>query len=147
MANASYAAFHLKFQWRWSIQAPGAAIVHGAWSPVITNRTDSGQPSTLYPAPLVIVRKSAAVDEPVGGKFWIDLGGNVSGTSFRFVIETTNGKEVRSSCTASASGATSYNDTQPLEYTNGTELPAGTYLIHIHNAGAAIVVFAKLKVT
>lgn len=145
-ANASYGSMALEFRWQWSLHGGRHGLTMGGWSPAITKSNTTEQPTTFFPAPLVTILGQAAVNEPANGTYWIALGGNVSGTSFRFVIETTTGKELRSSCTASDSGATEYNDTQPLQYTNGTVLPAGSYIVHVHNAGGAIVAFAKVDV-
>jgi hypothetical protein len=155
MAPEPYGALELQFQWRWTLQSSGGGYgwgqggrgtQTGSWSPAVTSSTTSEQPTSFYPAPLVSRQGTAPVDESPNATYWVNLTGNVSGTSFRFVVETPTGHEVESVCSASTSGASYYNDSAPLEYTNGTPLPAGNYLVHVHNAGGAIVVFAKVTV-
>lgn len=148
MASTTYGSFQLEFQWRWYVVPSGSTHVqYGGWSHQSSTSSTTSQPTAFYPAPLVLWSARAAATQPANASYWVNLTGNVSGTSFRFVVETPNGHEVESICSATPSGASSYNATAPLQYSNGTALPAGPYLVHIHNAGGAIVYFAKVSVT
>lgn len=148
MANSSYGAFQVEFQWRWTLQANATSPVqNGPWSAAVTQSTTTEQPTTFYPAPLVRVLAHASVTESPNATYWINLTAPVSGTSFRLLVESSTGKELNSVCTASPVGATYYNDTIPLAYANGTALPAASYVVHVHDSRGAIVAFEKVRVS
>jgi hypothetical protein len=114
--------------------------------PVTTNSTRA-QPTTFYPAPWVGVSGTAGSKMAPGSTYWLQLTGNVSGTNFRVVVETSTGHEMNSVCRVTPTGASSFNATVPLTYTNGTPLPTGSYVVHVHNAGRAVVVFETVRVS
>lgn len=149
MVNASYGSFQLEFRWQWWVKTGGhqAGTQFSPWSRSVTANTTHEQPSTFYPAPWVGVHSTSGSKVPPGSTYAVDLVGNVSGTAFRVVLETSSGHELNTACATSPVGSATYNATIPLTYANGTAVPAGPYIVHIHNAGTAIVVFANLAVT
>jgi hypothetical protein len=148
MANATYGTVQIQFQWQWWYESPGGgAHVHfGPWSHGINSGNSTQQPTTFYPAPLVTVLSTSGGSQLAGTNYTAALTGNVSSTHFRMVVETSGGSELNSVCLSTPAVATTFNASIPLTYSNGTLLPPGHYLVHILNAGAAIVVFEKVTV-
>lgn len=147
--NASYGSVQLEFRWQWWIRTTGGnpGTHTGPWSSAVTTSSTHAQPTTFYPAPWVGVSATAGPKMSSGSTYWMLLNGNVSSTNFRVVVETATGHEVNSVCRTTTSGASSFNATVPLTYITGGSLPRGSYVIHAHNAGAAVVVFETVVVT
>jgi hypothetical protein len=148
MANASYGTAQIEFQWQWWYKLSGSTTVqYGPWSKQYTTGNNTEQPTIFYPAPLVsVVSVSGTTNQIPGTNYTVELKGNVSGTSFRMVVESTSGKELNTVCHTTPTGAKTYNDSIALTYSNGTLLPGGTYIVHVHNAGRAVVVVEKVSV-
>ncbi|MCI4319769.1 MAG: hypothetical protein L3K23_06535 [Thermoplasmata archaeon] len=147
-ANTSYGSYQVQFRWQWSTLTVSGATTTSPWSGSISTSTVKAQPTRFYPAPYVgVLSTTPLTGAAPGSTFTANLSGNVSSTYFRILTESTTGHELDSVCLATGPGLTSYNASIPLDYSNGTALPAGSYIVHIHNAGAAIVVFKQVKVS
>jgi hypothetical protein len=148
MANATYGTAQIHFQWQWWLKSPGPGshIQFGPWSQNITTANSTQQPTTFYPAPSVNVVSTSGSSQLTGTNYTADLSGNVSSTHFRMLVETPGGSERNSVCLVTPGVATTFNASIPLTYSNGTLLPPGHYVVHVLNAGTAIVVFEKVTV-
>ncbi|MCI4327141.1 MAG: hypothetical protein L3K16_05855 [Thermoplasmata archaeon] len=149
MAAAASGSLTLEFRWHWTIvPGKGGATDNGPWSVPSSNATSPYLPSTFYPAPFVGVVASSGSPAPAGTNATLELDGTVSNTSFRAVVEyPNNGTEIQSIWENSSLGATTFNATVPLAYRDGVPLPAGHYLIHVHDVCEAIVHMESITVT
>ena len=141
MANASYGQLTLEIRWHWSESTKaGSTPVNGSWTVPSANATSPALPSTFYPAPYVPILSTSPTTAPAGSNISVDLSGAVANTSFRVVVEyPNNGTEITSIWHASPANATTFNVTAPLSFASGTPLPAGKYLLHIHDSCEAIL--------
>jgi hypothetical protein len=135
----------LEFQWGWSANHSGP--VTSKWSTPSSTVTAPNYPSIFVAAPFVQVNDTSNTTLASGTQFTIALYGSVAKTEFKTAIETTTGKELNcqieknwgwGSCFVYSIGAT---------YQNGTVLPAGTYLVHVHDSMGAIVASISIQVT
>ncbi|MCI4337260.1 MAG: hypothetical protein L3K17_08765, partial [Thermoplasmata archaeon] len=141
MANASYGQLTLQVRWHWTeVAQSGDTAVNGSWS--VPNRTavSPNLPSEFYPAPYVPILHASATTLAPGANYTAELGGAIDGVSFRVVVEfPNNGTEITSRWqTGPASGPT-FNVTAPMSYGGGSPLPAGKYLVHIHDTCEAMI--------
>ncbi|HEV2316070.1 MAG TPA: hypothetical protein VGV89_00645 [Thermoplasmata archaeon] len=143
-----YGTVQIQFQWRWVVQqnGQGGKTQTGPWSHSVNTGNTTQQPTTFYAAPWVHAFAASGTRQPAGSNYTLDLQGNVSGTIFKLIVETATGTELNTKCLATPSGAGTFNATLPLTYSNGTPLRPGSYVVHIKDAGSAIVVFARITV-
>jgi len=141
MANAVSGSLTLEFRWHWSfVPAKGGAAQNGTWSVPSRNATSPYLPSIFYPAPYVGIVSTTSSPAVAGTIFNVELTGTVANTSFRMVLEyPNNGTEIQSIWENSSVRATLFNANVPLSYRSGAPLPAGNYLIHVHDICEAIV--------
>lgn len=141
MADASYGSLQLQYRWHWTlVSGKGGNTQSSAWSVPSANATLPWRPSIAEPAPYVSIIGTSTQPAAAGSNFTTDLGGAVANASFRMVVEyPNNGSEITSQWEAAPSGATSFNATSPMAYADGSPLPAGKYLIHVHDACEAIL--------
>jgi hypothetical protein len=149
MANVPSGALTLEFRWRWTIYpAAGGAPDNGPWSVPSRNATGSYLPSIFYPAPVVGIVGSSGSTAVAGSTYTLELNGTVANTSFRMVLEyPTNGTEIQSIWENTSAQTTVFNSTIPLTYSDGVALPAGSYLVHVHDVCGAIVQMRSVTVT
>jgi hypothetical protein len=135
MASTSYnGKVQVEFEWRWVI--PG---LNGVWTVPSYSYTNPYLPSIFYPAPLVPVLSNTSASQ-AGTNYTVVLGGAVSHTTFRMVLEyPNNGTEIRSQDEYTALGVKTFNATVFLATKGTTSLPAGHYLVHVHDACDAIL--------
>lgn len=141
MANVSYGQLTLEIRWHWSeTTKSGGTPVNGSWTVPSANATSPALPSVFSPAPYVPIVSTSPTTAPAGSNISVELSGAVANTSFRVVVEyPNNGTEITSVWHASPANATTFNVTAPLSTASGTALPAGKYLLHIHDACEAIL--------
>jgi hypothetical protein len=149
LATAASGSLTLEFRWHWTIlPAKGGAADVDPWSVPAANATTPYLPSIFYPAPFVGLLASSGSPAAAGTNFTLDLDGTVSNTSFRVVLEyPNNGTEIQSIWENSSLGATTFNATIPLAYRDGVPVPAGNYLVHVHDVCEAIVHMSPVAVT
>ena len=142
MAYAVSGSLTLEFRWHWSfVPAKGGATQNGTWSVPSRNATSPYLPSIFYTGSL----RGYRVHDLLAGRCWtifnVELSGTVANTSFRMVLEyPNNGTENHESISENSSvWVTLFNATVPLSYRNGSPLPTGNYLIHVHDICEAIV--------
>ena len=144
----------LEFQWGWILNASGT--LSAQWSSPSTTATSPDYPSIFSVAPYVYVVSTANVTASGGSFFWVQLGGAVGKTSFKTLVETPTGVELHCQMQTNPSGGhrcggwwgpSTFTVGVPLTYYNMTALPAGKYLIHIHDQMGAIVKQVQVTVT
>jgi hypothetical protein len=149
LADAASGTLTLEIRWHWSFELPkGGAPDVGPWS--VPSNTSSGTylPSIFFPAPFVGVLATSASPAPAGSNFTLELNGSVANTSFRLVLEyPNNGTEIQSIWENTTVGASEFNATVPLSLRNGSPVPAGKYLVHVHDVCEAIVRMISVTVT
>jgi hypothetical protein len=136
----------LEFRWAWTENSSGTTTV-GSWSTPTTSPAKPNYPSIFVAAPYVRVNETSNTTASSGSHFSIALWGNVGKASFPTAIETTTGKELQCTPEQNWWPGSCYVFSVPLTYTNGTGLPAGKYLIHIHDSMGAIVSSISITVT
>ncbi|MCI4351247.1 MAG: hypothetical protein L3K15_07025 [Thermoplasmata archaeon] len=147
MANTTYGGYQVQFRWMWATTNATGGTTKSPWSGAVNASTSSQQPTRFFPAPYVGVVSTTPLTGAAGGStFTANLSGNVSSTFFRILTESGTGHELNSVCRTTAAGLTTFNASIPLDYANGTALPSGSYIVHIHNEGGAIVVFKQVRV-
>jgi hypothetical protein len=57
-----------------------------------------------------------------------------------------NGTEIQSIIENTTANATTFNATLPVTFRNGTGIPSGKYLIHVHDSCQAIVHLLQVSV-
>jgi hypothetical protein len=149
MADVASGALTLEFRWHWSFQpAGGGAVRSGAWTVPSANAISPFLPSVFYPAPRVTVTSTSPNPAASGTRFNLTVAGFVANTSFRMVLEyPNNGTEIQSIWENTSRVGSSFVTWLPLTYMSGTLLPAGSYLVHIHDVCEAIVYILPIKLT
>ncbi|MCI4360775.1 MAG: hypothetical protein L3J91_03655 [Thermoplasmata archaeon] len=149
MASADYGSLELEFRWNWSVQSsPLGTTTSSGWSVPSLVATSPNRPSIFEPAPYVAIASTSPQPAASGSNFSVDLTGAVANTSFRIVVEyPKNGTEITSTWEYTPVAATQFNATAPLTYPNSTPLPAGSYLLHVHDRCGAILHSVSLTVT
>jgi len=149
MANAVSGSLTLEFRWHWGfVPANGGVVQNGTWTVPSKNATAPYLPSIFYPAPYVGVVSTTASPAVAGTIFSLELKGTVANTSFRLVLEyPNNGTEIQSIWENSSADVTLFNATVPLAYRSGAPVPAGNYMIHVHDVCEAIVQMHSVAVT
>jgi len=141
MADAVSGSLTLEFRWRWSFATVGGGSpTNGPWTVPSVNATSPYLPSIFYPAPYLGVVHSTPSPAAASSSFRLELNGTVANTSFRVVLEyPNNGTEIQSIWENTSVKATIFNASVPTAFRGGSPLPAGTYIIHIHDICEAIV--------
>ena len=148
MANAPSGSLTLEFRWHWNITSVvPSPLDRGPWSVPSANFTGAFLPSIFYPAPYVGVVWQTPSPVQTGKVFYLELNGSVANTSFRMVLEyPNNGTEIQSVWENTSANATLFNSTVPITYPDGVKLPAGSYIIHIHDVCGAFVSIESMTV-
>ncbi|MCI4324601.1 MAG: hypothetical protein L3K00_01760 [Thermoplasmata archaeon] len=136
----------LEFRWAWTENSSGT-VTAGSWSTPSSTATTPNYPSIFVAAPYVRVNETSNTTAGGGSYFSLALWGNVGKATFRTAIETTTGKELRCSQEQNWFGGSCFVYSIPLSYNNGTALPSGKYLIHVHDSLGAIVASISITVT
>jgi hypothetical protein len=136
----------LEFQWAWSENSSGT-VTTGSWSTPTSTPTSPNSPSIFVAAPYVRVNETSNTTAPGGSQFSLALYGDVAKASFRTAIETPNGKELQCTPEQNWGSGSCYVFSIPLTYSNGTALPSGKYLVHVHDSMGAIVSSISIVVT
>jgi hypothetical protein len=142
MADVASGFLTLEFRWHWTVTSViGGPVDKGPWSVPSLNATSDYLPSIFYPAPYVGVVSMTSSPAAAGTNFSLLLNAAVANTSFRMVLEyPNNGTEIQSDWENTTVGTTLFNSTVPLAYQGWAQLlPAGSYLIHVHDVCGAIV--------
>ncbi|MCI4327046.1 MAG: hypothetical protein L3K16_05360 [Thermoplasmata archaeon] len=148
MANVPSGALTLEFRWRWTIYPAAGGVDHGPWSVPSWTATGSYLPGIFYPAPVVGIVSSSGSAAVSGSTYTLELNGTVANTSLRMVLEyPNNGTEIQSIWENTSVGANVFNSTLPLTYSDGVALPAGSYLVHVHDVCGAIVQMRSVTLT
>jgi hypothetical protein len=149
MASAASGSLTLELRWHWSFTpAKGGLPDVAPWSVPSSNASSPFLPSIFYPAPFVGLVSATASPAAAGTNFTLELNGTVANTSFRVVLEyPNNGTEIQSIWENTTVRATLFNATVPLTYRNGGPVPAGNYLVHVHDVCEAIVHMQSVSIT
>lgn len=149
MGSADYGSLQVAFRWQWTeVTSPGSAPISSAWTTPNATAVSPARPSLFEPAPYVGIVGTSPQPAPAGSNFSVTLSGAVANGSFRMVVEyPNNGTEISSIWESSPPGATSFNGSSPLSFRNGTPLPSGKYLVHVHDVCEALLRSLSLTVT
>jgi hypothetical protein len=148
MADRASGSVVLAVRWHWTFDPVNGGTPHvGPWSLPSNSSVLPYLPSVFFPAPFVGLPSLSASPAPSGSSFNLTLNGSVASTSFRVVLEyPNNGTEIQSIWENSSSGITTFNVSVPLTFRNGTGIPAGSYLVHVHDICEAIVHLVSIHV-
>jgi hypothetical protein len=149
MATASSGSLTVEFRWHWTVDPAGNQSARvGPWSVPSSTEKAPFLPSIFFPAPYVGVPSTSGSPAPSSTNFTLELNGTVANTSFRVVLEyPNNGTEIQSIWENSSPRSSVFNATVPLTYRDGSPIPAGNYLIHVHDVCEAIVHLNSVTVT
>ncbi|MCI4327229.1 MAG: hypothetical protein L3K16_06320 [Thermoplasmata archaeon] len=135
----------LEFRWGWTANRSGPTT--SKWSTPTSTVTAPNYPSVFVAAPFVQVNDTSNTTLMSGTAFTIALWGSVQKTTFHTAIETTNGKELNCQTEKNGGWGSCFVYSIDATYQNGTNLPAGTYLVHVHDSMGAIVASISISVT
>ena len=141
MAGLPTGSLTLKVRWQWTIFNPVTGLHSmGAWTVPSLSAKSPFLPSTFYPASFVGLVSTSGSPVPSGSTYVLGLNGTVASTWFRLVLEyPNNGTEIQSIYENTTATNLVFNATLPVAYRNGTGVPAGHYLMHVHDSCQAIV--------
>jgi len=135
----------LEFRWGWTANRSGPTT--SWWSTPNSAPAAPNYPSIFGAAPYVRVNATSNTTASSGSMFTLALWGAVGKTSFRTAIETPTGKELQCQVEKNPWPGACFVYSVPLTYQNGTELPLGHYLVHVHDSMGAIVASLSIVVT
>lgn len=149
MASVPTGSLTLEFRWEWSIfRAKTGVLDAGKWTVPSNGSKSPYLPSIFYPASYVGIASTSGSSVPSNSTYVIGLDGAVASTWFRMVLEyPSNGTEIQSIYENTTANATLFNATLPMAFRNGTGVPAGSYLMHVHDSCEAIVHSLPVTVT
>jgi hypothetical protein len=149
MATAPTGSMSLEVRWHWTIyHIKSGSKATGPWTKPSLTASSPNLPSTFYPAAYVGIVSTSGSSVPTNTTYVVQLNGSVSSTWFRMVLEyPNNGTEIQSIYENTTANNTLFNATLPVAYRSGTGIPAGSYLIHVHDSCQAIVHLLKVTVT
>ena len=141
MAGLPTGSLALKVRWHWTIFHARTGIhAQGNWTVPSYAAKSPFLPSIFFPASYVGIFAMSPNPAPSNSTYVIGLDGAVTNTWFRMVLEyPNNGTEIQSIYEYTPANATQYNATLPMAYRNGTGVPGGHYLMHVHDSCQAIV--------
>jgi hypothetical protein len=135
MATWAFGAFTVQTQWRWSITSANGLVTSGPWSTGIS----------ITPATMTWVARNPPSTVPIGGSYYLCLGGPIAGRVFSVHLTTVSPFQTFSG--AAATVPSSYGGV----YCWNTSMPAGvspqlTYL-HIWEYASATYLLFQIPVT
>lgn len=145
MASGALPNLTLEFKWGWIANRLGPSTHF--WSTPSTTAFGPNYPSIFNVARYVYIVSTSSTSATGGSLFNVVLGGAVSGTSFKTLVENLTGKEFHCQVQTNSGSSTTFEVGVPLTYANSTPLAAGNYLIHVHDAMGAIVRQVSITVT
>jgi hypothetical protein len=147
MSNSVRGTWNVSFRWAWNFTAGGGLPPqNGTWTVPSITSTGTFLPSIFLPAPYIGILSTSGIPATTGTVFQLNLNGTVGSTSFRIVLEWTNGTEIQSIWENTSADATVFAATVPLVYSNGTGVAPGNYIIHVHNVCESIVHILPIQV-
>jgi hypothetical protein len=148
MATTTTGSLTLKVRWHWTLfHVKTGARASGAWTSPSRYAKSPYLPSIFFPAAYVGIVSTSGPSVPTNSTYSVVLNGSVSSTWFRMVIEyPNNGTEIQSIIENTTANATTFNATLPVTFRNGTGIPSGKYLIHVHDSCQAIVHLLQVSV-
>jgi hypothetical protein len=135
----------LEFQWGWMANHSGPTT--SKWSTPSATVTAPNYPSIFVAAPFVQVNDTSNTTLTSGSLFTLALWGAVQKTEFKTAIETTSGQELNCQIEKNPGWGACFVYSIGATYQNGTDLPAGNYLVHVHDTMGAIVASISITVT
>ncbi|MCI4366995.1 MAG: hypothetical protein L3K08_04505 [Thermoplasmata archaeon] len=149
MATTPTGSMTLEVRWHWTLyHTQSGSKVTGPWTKPSLNASSPNLPSTFYPAAYVGIVSTSGSSVATNTTYVVQLNGSVSSTWFRVVLEyPNNGTEIQSIYENTTANSTLFNATLPVAFRSGTGIPAGSYLIHVHDSCQAIVHLLKVTVT
>jgi hypothetical protein len=149
LSNSSYGVLTLEFRWSYVATPFGTnqSRIATAWTIPNASSTAPYLPSIFFPADFVGLNSTSARPATTGSIFTLKLTGTVVNTTFRVVVEfPSNGTETFSQWETGPPIHGPFVATANLSFVNGTPLPPGSYLIHVHDRCEAIVIILNLTV-
>lgn len=149
MATTLTGSLTLQVRWHWTLYNPKSGVTKvGAWTLPRKPPTGAYLPATFYPASYVGLVSTSGLAAPTGTTLNITLNGTVQNTYFRIVLEyPNNGTNIQSIYEYTPTNATTFNATMPLTFPNGTPVPVGKYLVHVHDSCNAITHILQISAT
>lgn len=149
MANTPTGSLTLEMRWHWTLfHAHKGTTKSSPWTIPASAPNSPDLSSIFFPAAWVGVVYSTGKTAPSGTNYTVGLNGSILSTWFRMVLEyPTNGTEIQSIYENTTATQTVFNATLPLSFRSGTGVPAGNYLIHVHDSCQAIVHILSVGVT
>jgi hypothetical protein len=135
----------LEFRWGWTMDRNGPTT--SLWSSPTATPSGASYPSIFEVAPYVAVNATSNTTAVSGSSFQIELVGAVGQTYFKTALETPTGQELRCQTDTNGKSTSCFVFSIALSYQNGSALPAGSYLIHVHDSLGAIVAGISITVT
>jgi len=149
MATTPTGSLTLEVRWHWTVfHVKNGHRTTGAWSTPTSTARAPYLPSIFFPASYVGIVSTSGSPVATNTTYVVGLNGTVAGTWFRMVFEyPNNGTEIQSIYEYTTANITLFNATVPVAFTNGTGVPSGNYLIHVHDSCQAIVHVLKVAVS
>lgn len=148
MAGMPTGTLTIEVRWHWAVFNPSTgAHSSGAWTKPSYAASGPFLPSIFFPASYVGIVSTSGSRVPTNSTYVIGLNGSVQSTWFRMVLEyPANGTEIQSIFENTTANNTVFNATLPIAFRNGTGIPAGNYLMHVHDSCEAIVHVLQVSV-
>jgi hypothetical protein len=128
----------VEVQWGWSLTTSG--LTYSLWSSPNATPKSPDLPSIFNPAPYVGLGDTTnTTAAKTGSTFEAELSGAVGKTTFGVSVEYPNGTEVVCQVQTNHQRTNCLIVDVPLTFANGTDLPSGNYIVHIHDSLGAIV--------